>query len=223
VDHILVGSELAQRSYLKEGRSKEKPSLLKDTFSIDCERFSPVEDQPQNDGVFRVLHASHMNIIKGVGYLLDAWSRIQLERAELLLAGTMESELRRLYERLAPPSTQLLGYITETPALYRRVNLFISPSVADMHPYTVLEAMASGLPVIVSDRCGLSTLIENGVEGFVYPYDDTEALAAHIRWCYQETDSLKQMGIAARKKAMQCDRSHFSETVIAAMDQRIES
>lgn len=223
VDHILVGSELAQRSYLDYGQSKEEPSLLKGTFSVDCERFSPAQPDCENDGVFRVLHASHMNIIKGVGYLLDAWSHLQLDRAELLLAGTMEPELQKLYERLAPPSTQRLGYIRETPALYRRVNLFISPSVADMHPYTVLEAMASGLPVIVSNRCGLSTLIENGVEGFVYPYDNTEALAAHIRWCSEETDSLKKMGIAARKKAMQCDRSIFSKTVIAAMDQRIES
>ena len=87
VDHILVGSELAQHSYLKHGQTKEEPSLLKGTFSIDCERFSPAQDDSKNDEVFRVLHASHMNIIKGVGYLLDAWSHLQLDQAELLLAG----------------------------------------------------------------------------------------------------------------------------------------
>ena len=223
VDHILVGSELAQTSYLEQGQSKRKPSLLKGTFAMDCGRFSPIPKDSKKDEVFRVLHASHMNIIKGVGYLLEAWSQLKLDQAELLLAGTMEPELRRVYERIAPPSTQLLGFVQETPELYRKVDLFISPSVADLHPYTVLEAMASGLPVIVSNRCGLSTLIENGVEGFVYPYDDPEALATHIRWCYEQTDHLKQMGIAAREKALQCDRSLFSETVITAIDERIES
>ena len=221
VDSILVGSELAQRSFVAQGETRKAPILLQGTFSIDGDRFRPSASPAPADPVFRVLHASHMNLIKGIGYLLEAWQQAELEHAELLLAGTLEAELEPIVQRFPSPSINRLGYIRDTPTLYHRAQLFISPSVADIHPYTVLEAMASGLPVLVSDRCGLSTLIEDGVQGFVYPYNDTAALAAHIRWFQAHPEERKAMGQSARERALQCNREAFFQAVVETIDREL--
>jgi glycosyltransferase involved in cell wall biosynthesis len=81
--------------------------------------------------------------------------------------------------------------------------------------------MASGTPVIVSDRCGISAVVEDGVDGFIYPHDDIEALAEKIRWCYEHPDELGKMGAAARKKATGCGRSRFSDRVTEEIDRCI--
>ena len=163
-----------------------------------------------------------MNLIKGIGYLLDAWTRLNLDDAEILLAGPVEPELDPLLKRFPSPSVQLLGFVRDTPELFRSCDLFVSPSVADLHPYTVLEAMASGVPVLVSDRCGLSTLIEDGVQGFVYPHNNADALAAHIRWCRDHPEQNRQMGVEARKTALLCNRDSFFQSVVGAMDGKLE-
>ena len=222
VDHILVGSELAQRSFVSHRTDREAPILLQGTFTVDCDRFQPAESTEPEALPFRVLHASHMNLIKGIGYLLEAWTRLDLDQAELLLAGPVEPELDPILQRFPSPSVRILGFVRDTPELFRRADLFVSPSVADLHPYTVLEAMASGLPVLVSDRCGLSTLIEDGVQGFVYPHNDADALAAHIRWCQNNPELGRQMGQEARRTALGCNRDSFFQSVIGAMDEKLE-
>lgn len=222
VDHILLGSRVAMRSFIDGGVAEEKIRLLEENFAIDCDRFSP-SPKSRDDGVFRVLHVSQMNLIKGTGYLLRAWSDLELERAELVLVGSMEPGVVTLCDRIAPPSTLRLGFSNEVARHYKEADLFVSPSVADLHPYTVLEAMASGTPVIVSDRCGVSAVVENGVNGFLYPHDDIESLEEKIRWCYEHPDALKRMGTAAREKATGCGRSRFSERVIGEIDRCIDS
>jgi glycosyltransferase involved in cell wall biosynthesis len=221
VDHVLVGSRVARQSFVTGGVEEEKLHLLAGTFAIDCDRFAP-EEGNRGDRVFRALHVSQMNLIKGVGYLLDAWSKLQLDSAELVLVGTMEAGVKGIYERIAPPHTRIEGFIDDLSPYYGEADVFISPSVADLHPYTVLEAMASGIAVIVSNRCGISEVVDQGVNGFVYPYDDADSLAEHIRWCYDHPEELIQMGIAARESALLCERSHFAGKVIAEMDRCID-
>ena len=163
-----------------------------------------------------------MNLIKGIGYLLEAWSRLQLNSAQLVLVGTMEAGIKTIYDRIAPPQTTIQGFIDDVSSHYREADLFVSPSVSDLHPYTVLEAMASGTPVIVSDRCGVSAVVDHGVNGFMYPYDDVDSLVERIRWCHDHPEELKQMGIAARETALLCRRSLFAEKVIAEIDRCID-
>jgi len=221
VDHVLVGSEVAKASYIAGGIPEEKLHLLAGTFAIDCDRFRPEEGTCEKR-TFRALHVSQMNLIKGVGYLLDAWSRLSLQSAELVLIGDMEEGIETIFHRIKPPRTTALGFLADVSSHYREADVFVSPSVADLHPYTVLEAMASGTPVIVSDRCGVSTIVEHGVNGFVYPYDDTDSLAEHIRWCHEHPNELKEMGSAARTSALQCTHDIFTTKVIAEIDQCFE-
>lgn len=221
VEHILVGSRVAYQSYSDSDIRCGSISLIEGNFAVDLEAFSP-SPKEATDSVFRVIHISQMNIIKGIGYLLDAWSKAKLESAELVLVGSMEPGLAELCRRMAVPSLRITGFTPDVAAHLSQADLFVSPSVADLHPYTVLEAMATGIPVIVSDRCGISSAVDHGKNGFVYPYADSDALANHLRWCRKNPEELKKMGAAAREKALRYTQRQFAESVIREIDRCTE-
>jgi glycosyltransferase involved in cell wall biosynthesis len=221
VGHILVGSELARQSYSDSDIPTAPISLIEENFAVDLKNFAP-SSKAATDSTFRVIHVSQMNIIKGIGYLLSAWSTAKLDSAELILVGSMESGVRELCERMDVSSLRIEGFAHDVPAQLSQADVFVSPSVADLHPYTVLEAMACGIPVIVSDRCGVSCAVDHGENGFVYPYADSDALAGHLSWCRKNPKELSRMGIAARKKALQYNIDRCSESLISEMDRLVD-
>ena len=221
VGHILVGSDLAHRSYSESDFPTGTVSLIDGNFAVDLESFSP-SSRETKDSTFRAFHVSQMNIIKGVGYLLSAWSKANLESAELVLVGSMEPGMTELCRQMAVSSLRIEGFAQDVGAQLSQADVFISPSVADLHPYTVLEAMASGVPVIVSDRCGISSAVDHGKNGFVYPYADSDKLAEHLRWCRENPEELARMGKSAREKAMRYTLKNFSNSLLNKIDRLSE-
>ena len=67
----------------------------------------------------------------------------------------------------------------------------------------LLEAMACGVPVITTLNAGGSDILTHGVEGFIVPIRDVEALKEKLEWCYRHPQELAEMGRAARRKAEQ--------------------
>ena len=113
---------------------------------------------------------------------------------------------------------QRLGQVREPETHYRAADVFVSPSVSDNLPNTLLESMACGTPVIVSDMCGLSCIVEHGLDGFIYHYNDVGDLANTLRWCSENSDALIEMGIRAREKAQQFPKRDFALQLLAAID-----
>jgi len=77
---------------------------------------------------------------------------------------------------------------------YRKNNLFILPSSSEPAAYSLLEAMAAGLPVICSDSNGTKCYIEEGKNGYVFKSDDLEDLAEKIRIITSDQEKMKKMG-----------------------------
>jgi glycosyltransferase involved in cell wall biosynthesis len=106
--------------------------------------------------------------------------------------------MRRVLMKRRMPNVEWVGG-TDNPAdFYRRASVFVSPSISDAGPRTVLEAMACGVPSIVSDHCGIAGAIAHGDNGFVYRYDDVAELAQLLKWSYQNRTQLRDMGRKAR-------------------------
>lgn len=214
---ILTTERVGETSFLEHGVPAERIVTTPLMNGADCRRFQP-RTGSRAPGPLRFLHLSSMNLIKGVAILLEAWRDLALDDAELILAGSMDASTRSVHARIDPRNCRLLGPVEDTPASYRAADVFVSPSLSDSAPNTVLEALASGLPVIVSDACGASNLIEPGVNGFVYPWNDARALAAHMRWCHAHPDELAEMGRQARQTALANPRARFGEAVLRAVD-----
>ena len=151
---------------------------------------------------FRVCFVGRVEIAKGLPYLLEAWRKLNLRNAELVLVGEVAKEMRPFFDASALPGLRLMGLLParEVSEWYRRSHLFVFPSVNEGLARSIMEAMASGLPVIATDLSGGDDCITTGVEGAVIPARNAEALAESISWHYENAEASMAMGDAARAR-----------------------
>ncbi len=159
---------------------------------------------------FRVLYVGLLTPRKGVLDLLEA-SSLLAERGfdhELwLLGGTpdegpsAEAEVRAALDGRA----RILGTRApeEMPGVYAEADLFCLPSWWEAMPLSVLEAMASGLPVVATDVGDVSRLVQDGHTGFVVPPRDPEKLASALAELLRDPQRARAMGSAGRARAEQ--------------------
>jgi glycosyltransferase involved in cell wall biosynthesis len=164
---------------------------------VDCELFSPAEHE--DDGSFRVLFLGQITQRKGLSYLIDGFRRAALEDAELVLLGRPIGPTSPWMDtpgvRHVPPMPRFL-----LPEVLRKCHVIALPSIVEGFPIAVLEGMASGLPAVISENIG-ADFVEDGVDGFVVPTRDPEAIADRLRTLHADSARRHEMARAARSKA----------------------
>jgi glycosyltransferase involved in cell wall biosynthesis len=213
-DRIVVPSTLAHASFAKFGLTSKAVVVFP---GVDEQFFSP-PSEPVRRTLFRVCFAGRVELAKGAGYLLQAWKRLALPNAELVLAGDVRPEMKSLLQTHADSTVRTRGFLSARELLqhYRESDLFVSPSVNEGLAQVLLEAMASGLPAVASNFSGADDCITGGVEGFITPVRDVDQLAEAILWCYQHRDETRTMGQAARARIQsQFTLSHYNQRMIA--------
>ncbi len=212
-DRIVVPSAVAQRSFAEYGYG-EKAVVVQ--TGVDAELFSPggvVSMSP----TFRVCYVGRVELAKGVGYLLEAWKRLGMRGAELVLVGEVKPQMKLLLRNYANCGVRTTGFLParEVVRLYREANLFVQPSLSEGLAQVLLEAMASGLPVVATNRTGAEDCMTNGREGLIVPAQEVEALADAMLWCYRHRGESQEMGRAARARIeSQFTLDHYNERVI---------
>jgi glycosyltransferase involved in cell wall biosynthesis len=213
-DRIVVPSTVSYRSFAECGLG-DKAVVVK--TAVDTGIFFP-PPQPQERRVFRACFVGRVELAKGAGYLLQAWRRLALPNAELVLVGNVMPEMKSLLRTCADSSVRLRGFLSlpELTACYRESDVFVFPSVNEGLAQVLLEAMSSGLPLVASDHSGADDLITEGKEGFIVPARDVDRLAEAISWCYQHREETRAMGRAARAKVeSQLTLEHYNQRQIA--------
>lgn len=94
------------------------------------------------------------------------------------------------------------GLVSNVPHWYRAADAAVSSSRSEGLPFNVMEAMYCALPVVATEVKGHTDLIENGVSGFLFPFGDSAALAAHIRTLCSDRARSTAMGMAARQQVL---------------------
>jgi starch synthase len=212
-DWIVVPSVVAQQSFAEYGL--EEKTVVVQT-GVDTEFFCPGSREATGE-VFRVCYVGRVELAKGIGYLLEAWKRLGLPGAELVLVGEVKPEMRSLLEDCESNGVRLTGFLPgqEVARCYHDSNLFVQPSPNEGLAQVLLEAMASGLPVVATDKTGAVDCMTNGIEGLIVPARDVGALADAILWCYQHREQSWEMGRAARARIeRQFTLKHYNERVI---------
>lgn len=219
-DLIFAWSPFIRDSYLRYGISENKILLGAgdcEPPGVDLARFRP--EKTRREDQFMVLHVSSITVIKGVQYLLEAWQKVADRIAgELVLVGVLDRDMRNILSRYKCAGVKWMGPTTNPASYYHKASVFVSPSLSDAGPRTVLESMACGVPAIVSDRCGISTSIETGHNGFVYHYNDISRLAELIEWCYQNRDQVRKMGQEALDTVKGYNVADYSRDVWARIN-----
>jgi glycosyltransferase involved in cell wall biosynthesis len=139
---------------------------------------------------------------KGIHYLIQAWSKLNLPKETLILAGTDPSVIAS-YLTSAKGNYHLAGYVPEVSEIYNKCSVYVQPTVTEAFGIPVLEAMAHGRPVIVTEGAGVHETVEDGKEGFIVPIRDAESIANCITYFRENPSEIQKFGKNARLKAEQ--------------------
>ena len=142
-----------------------------------------------------------MKAEKGIAILLDAWKRLAPSDAELCLAGSGDAET--ITTARAIPGVRVLGKLApeELRAIYQGASVFVFPTFYDGFGMVLLEAMASGLPILATSNCAAPDLIRDGAAGAIFPSGDPTALCAAMADVCANRAAWSQRGVAAREIA----------------------
>ena len=213
-DRIVVPSAVANQSFVERGWG-EKTVVVH--TGVDADFFSPGPISAPS-ATFRVCFVGRLEFAKGVGYLLEAWKRLSLPRAELVLVGERKPQMEPMLKSYGGPSVSLTGFLPrqQVAQCYRQSNLFVQPSPNEGLAQVLLEAMASGLPVVATDRTGAADCMTDGREGWKIPARSVDALADAIWWCYRRPAETRAMGTLARARIeSQFTLEHYNQRVLA--------
>jgi starch synthase len=213
-DWIVVPSNVARQSFTEMGHGDKTVVVLP---GVDTQFFSP-PPRPAEAPLFRACYVGRVQVTKGVGYLLQAWKRLALSGAELVLIGEVSPDIRPFLKTYVDSSVRIVEKMSpeEIAACYRESSLFVFPSVSEGLAEELLEAMASGLPIVASDMSGATDCIVNGEQGWIVPTRDVDALADTIRWCFKNPNESRAMGLAARARIEdQFTLVHYNQRLIA--------
>ncbi|HFQ5034202.1 glycosyltransferase family 4 protein [Vibrio vulnificus] len=195
-DYIFCCSHLAKDTLVEYGVKKEK--IVVNQLGVDLRSFyidKELRLSKQNEN-FRFLHVSNMSPLKGLHYLIDAFCNIESDSAELWLVGPLPSESILKTKIFSNERIKYLGYMNEDELvnIYNKCDLFVHPSLADGWAMTVLQAMASGLPVIVSDMTGSKEIVKDDFNGWIVPSKDVERLTALMENAINDRVHLLELG-----------------------------
>ena len=207
-DRVIIPSEFVRRTFLEAGVPEHKLRTI--PYGIDLEHFRP---SARRDSVFRVLFVGNIGIQKGVHYLLEAWKRLALPGAELRFIGTVEEEMKPVLARYEGLYVHA-GHVKheELHREYGNASLFILPSLQEGSALVTYEAMACGLPSIVSENTG--SVVRDGEDGFVIPIRSSDAIAEKLQWMYDHRDEAAGLGSSAEAYVRDFTWDRYATSVV---------
>jgi glycosyltransferase involved in cell wall biosynthesis len=160
-----------------------------------------------DDGSFVFCCVARLRAIKNHKALLSAFARVRQQAdAHLLLAG--DGELRGELEGLARDlkiarQTHFLGERDDVASVLATSDAFVLSSFSEGTPFSLLEAMAAGLPVIATAVGGIPEIVRDGTEGLLVPPGSVDALYGAMARMISGADARVSMARAARQRAIQ--------------------
>jgi glycosyltransferase involved in cell wall biosynthesis len=210
MEEVMVPSSSTRKQLIEHGLPAEKTKPL--PRWVDTRRFTPAmgeEDFWRCFGIaegIKFLYVGRVSREKNLGLLADAFREL-LESghmAHLVIIGDGPYR-KELEEKLRGCPATFAGFLEgdDLSRGYASSDVFVFPSTTDTFGNVVLEAQASGLPVIVSDEGGPKELMRDGVTGIVVKADDKDSLVDAMRFFLSDRDALAAMGDRAREFAEQ--------------------
>lgn len=155
---------------------------------------------------FRIGYLGACGPDKGLIYLIEAWSHLNYNDSTLIFAGRQTEYLSSLINKYATTGKfHLMGYINNVSELYNNISVYVQPSATEAFGMETLEAMSYSRPIICSSNVGSAGVIECGIDGFIVPSRNPEAIAEKIQYFKNNPDKIIEMGKNAREKSLKYD------------------
>lgn len=199
--HVLTVSEFARESYLDAGVPPDRVTAV--PLGADLSLFTPQRSSRRsNCGPFTFIFAGYADRRKGADVLLKASERLdaRMDRHHRVRFAGHRDE--RLFRGTAAP-VEPLGYLDRQglAGAFRQADCLVLPSRHDSFGMVVVEAMAAGIPAMVSDHVGAKEAVREGETGWIVPPEDPKALADRMAWCIEHRREVRETGRRAAEAA----------------------
>jgi glycosyltransferase involved in cell wall biosynthesis len=203
-------------------------------WGVDLDRYTPKNwktgQTNERGNVFTLFCNRSWEPIYGIDVLARAFVKAARGRPELSLmllgGGSQGARIRQILLSGGVHDQVIFGgqvSQNELPRWYHRADVYISPSHVDGSSVSLMEALACGLPSLVSDIPGNQEWVQEGENGWLFPDGDADALAAKIVQVYDQRNSLPEIGRAARAVAEErADWTKNSAKLMQAYQQALQ-
>ena len=208
LDAVFVNSEEYRDSWIKRGFEPEKLKIF--PRGLDTQLFHPTRRNPKffekfgaKNGQVRLLYVGRVSREKDLDLLAEAYRRLRAEGLSIQLCVVGHGPYSKEFSESLPEAL-FTGYLKgeELAGAYASADIFVFPSTTDTFGNVIIEAQASGVPVIVSDSGGPKELVENERNGLITKSHDVEDLTRAIRELVANPERRKQMGNLARESVI---------------------
>lgn len=203
---VVVVADQMVRRLGQAGVGRDKAVVIGN--GVDTERFAPREKLSPR---LTILTVARLTPEKGLDILIRAFAKARTELDELHLriagAGPLRAELEALAQREGVAgSVEFLGFVSRPEDLYAEADCYVCSSHTEGMPISVLEAMASGLPVVATSVGSLPDVVGKCDCGALVAAGDADGLATALVSLLQSSDRRAELG----RHAVECARKKFS-------------
>jgi glycosyltransferase involved in cell wall biosynthesis len=187
-------------------------------YAADTRGFQPDPTKRHGAGC-TFLFAGGVTQRKGIKYLLEAWRRVRRPGWRLQLLGPLPRDPGPLRAFLG--EVELLGRVShaEVPARLAAADVFVFPSLCEGSAVVTYEALACGLPSVVTPNAG--SVVRDGVDGFLVPPRDAEALAERMERLGSDPELRAELAASARARALQFDWPRYHAALVEAIGETL--
>ncbi len=185
LDYVLSPSDFVANSFLTRGFRPEQ--IIPVVYPQDLSVFKPSTEARPKDRPFTVINTGSLSLRKGTPYLLEAFRLIRKEipDARLLLTEAVSDSIKPILAQYSDLPIEWSPYLMPEKLAdrLRSADLFILPSLEEGLVRTALEAMACGVPVVLTPNTGTSQYVRERINGSVVPIRDPGAISeAALNW-----------------------------------------
>ena len=216
-DRILVPSDHIAGELIRHGTPEDRITVI--PYAADTNRFQPDTSKVPGD-TCTFLFAGGITQRKGIKYLLEAWRKVRRPGWTLQLLGALPQDPGPLCPYLT--EVDHLGHVghAEMPAKMAAADVFVFPSLFEGSAVVTYEALACGLPSIVTPNAG--SVVRDGQDGLIVPVRDVNALAEAMVRLGSNPELRATMAASARIRAEAFDWPRYHAAILAEVE-RIDS
>jgi glycosyltransferase involved in cell wall biosynthesis len=196
-DYVYSCSPIMTTSYLNNGIPQSK--ILQTSYGLsEAYIFDGLHKEKNECTTF--IFVGSICVRKGVHLLLEYWVKAKLN-AKLKLVGTIEKAIEPLVSKyLALENIEHVPFTNDLPAIYKKADVFILPSLEEGSPLVMYMALGAGLPVIVSPMAAGGVIVDNE-DGFVIDAHDEEKWVEKMRQMVEVPELRVKLSMKSKSKA----------------------
>ncbi|HVS71487.1 MAG TPA: glycosyltransferase family 4 protein [Phycisphaerae bacterium] len=207
LDHFTCASDYVRTGLIGNGIPAHRISVI--PYPVDTTEF-PFVDRRDRQGPPTIGFVGAVSLRKGAPYFLELARRFDPAHARFVMVGAIHINANALAAHVG--NVQMAGSVrrSQIPALLASFDVLYFPTTCEGSAGALIEAMATGLPVVTSPNSG--TVARHGQEGFLCPYDDLDAAELHLRDLIDNREARLATGAAARKRIESLSVAQYGES-----------